>query len=193
MTGSEATVLVVDDDATLIELYSVWLDDYAVITAAGGTEALDLADEDVDTVLLDRQMPDLSGDETLRRLRERGLDCPVAMVTGVEPATDVIDLGFDDYVCKPVRGREVRRVVADLLRRATYDAEVREYFALASKRAALRATLDEGELDESAAFRRLSSEFDRAADRARESRDELLGAEGFAETLRRTVGRPDDG
>lgn len=193
MTGPETTVLVVDDERTVTAMYAAWLDDYAVRTANGGTEALELATDGVDVVLLDRQMPDLTGDETLRRLRELGVTCPVAMITAVEPDVDVIELGFDEYVCKPVRGDEIREVVDDLCRRATYDAELREYFSLAAKRATLRESLDEEELAASESYRRLCAEFERAAERARASRDALLDAEEFETTLRRTMGRTEDG
>ncbi|WP_435181553.1 response regulator transcription factor [Halorussus sp. AFM4] len=193
MTGSPTTVLAVDDDPDVAEMYAAWLDDCAVETAAGGREALGRASEDVDVMLLDRQMPDLSGDETLRRLRRRGFRFPVAMVTAVEPDVDVVELGFDAYVCKPVRGDELRETVADLRRRAAYDAELREYFALASKRAALRSSLDDEVLRSSEKFHRLTETFEAAAERANASRDDLLADAGFEETLRRTVDRPEDG
>lgn len=193
MTGPEATVLAVDDEPTVTEMYAMWLDDYAVETVNGGEAALEVVGEDVDAILLDRQMPGLSGDETLHRLRERGVRCPVAMVTAVTPDVDVIELGFDEYVCKPVRSEEIREVVENLLRRATYDGHLREYYALASKRAVLRKAIDADERDESEAFADLTEAFERAAERAEASRDDLLADEGFDATLRRTIRRTEDG
>jgi CheY-like chemotaxis protein len=62
----EGTVLVVDDEPQLAELYSMQLaEEYEVRTATGGPEALDLVDEEVDVALLDRRMPRMSGDELL--------------------------------------------------------------------------------------------------------------------------------
>ncbi|MDX1748088.1 MAG: response regulator, partial [Halobacteriales archaeon] len=57
-------VLIVDDEPEIVDLYNRRLKGtYAVRTAYGGTEALEEADESVDIVLLDRRMPDLSGDD----------------------------------------------------------------------------------------------------------------------------------
>jgi len=68
-TSTQATVLVVDDEHHLADLYTDYLaDDHEVLTAYGGEEALELLDDpdtDVDVTLLDRRMPDLSGDEVL--------------------------------------------------------------------------------------------------------------------------------
>ena len=78
-----------------------------VRTAYGGEEALEKADEDVDLVFLDRQMPDMSGDDVLERVRERGLDCRVVMVTAVDPDFDIVEMPFDDYLTKPVMRDDV--------------------------------------------------------------------------------------
>ena len=66
----DATVLVVDDEEMVADAFSLLLERwYTVRTAHGGEEALSLVDGDVDVVLLDRRMPDRSGDEVLRDLR----------------------------------------------------------------------------------------------------------------------------
>lgn len=140
-------VLVVDDEEDLADLYSQWLtDDYAVRTAYHGEQALERLDETVDVVLLDRRMPDLSGDDVLNRIREREYDCRVAMVTAVEPEFDIIELGFDEYLVKPVSGPELYEVIEDLLTRATHDDIMQEYYAGVAKRAALDAEKSDSEL-----------------------------------------------
>ncbi|MFB6105679.1 MAG: response regulator, partial [Halobacteriaceae archaeon] len=66
--GARPTVVVVDDEEGIAEAYSYWLsDEYDVRTAQSGAGALETIDEDVDVVLLDRRMPDRSGDEVLDR------------------------------------------------------------------------------------------------------------------------------
>jgi len=133
-----ATILVVDDEEGLADLYAIWLrDSYTVRTAYNGEEAVDSLDERVDPVLLDRQMPDLSGDDVLETIRERDLECRVAMVTAVEPELDIIDLGFDDYLRKPVDRDTLLATVERLLRRSTYDGMVQRYFSTARKHALL--------------------------------------------------------
>lgn len=139
----EPTVLVVDDERGLADLYTIWLeDDYDVRTAYDGTDALDALDDAVDVVLLDRQMPDISGDEVLSELRSRGIECRVAMVTAVEPELDIIDLGFDDYLRKPVDRETLLETVERLLRRSTYDDTVTDFFAAARKQALLSESDD---------------------------------------------------
>jgi len=136
----QATVLAVDDEADLAELYRVYLaPSYDVHVATSGEEALERIDETVDVVLLDRRMPDLSGHEVLAALREEGYDARVAMLTAVEPDTDIVDMPFDDYKTKPVTKEDLLTLVEVLLRRATYDERSQKFFALASKKAALEA------------------------------------------------------
>jgi predicted DNA binding protein/DNA-binding response OmpR family regulator len=133
-------VLVVDDDEDLADTCEYWLrDDYDVRVAYGGEAALERADESVDVVLLDRRMPNLSGDDVLDELRERGLDCRVAMMTAVEPDTDIVDMPFDEYLVKPVTKTDVRETVEELLVRSDFEDDVREYFALESTESVLDA------------------------------------------------------
>jgi len=66
-------------------------------------------DDEVDAVLLDRRMPDVHGDEVLARLREEGCDCPVIMTTAVDPGMDILEMDFEDYLCKPVLGTRSSR------------------------------------------------------------------------------------
>ncbi|WP_232688489.1 response regulator [Halobacterium zhouii] len=161
----EATVLVVDDERGLADLYTIWLRDrYEVRTAYEGESALDTLDEDVDVVLLDRQMPGVPGDELLETIRERGYDCRVGMVTAVEPRLDIIDMGFDDYLRKPVDRETLRDSVDRLLRRSAYDATVQRYFAVARKRALLQET-DRNGVTDSEKFRRLEAELAELRDR----------------------------
>lgn len=151
MTDQIATVLVVDDETGIADLYSDWLaQNYRVRTAYSGKEALEKVDETVDVVLLDRRMPDLSGDDVLKRLRERDLDARVVMVTAIDPDVDIVDMSFDDYVMKPVTQADLEAVVETMLERLEYNETLREYFALSAKKATLetersRSTLKEDE------------------------------------------------
>ncbi|WP_299236834.1 response regulator [Natronomonas sp.] len=163
----QPTVLVVEDERALIELYVRWLEnDYTVLTATGGEEALEQFDERVDVVLLDRLMPGMSGDEALEEIRGRSSDCKVAMVTAVEPDFDVISMGFDDYLTKPVEREEMVETIQRLLSRSEFDGIEQELYALSSKQAALRASKPKEELDD-------NEEFQRLQERIQQLRDEL--------------------
>ena len=147
-------VLVVDDEANVAEAYALWLpDEYEVRTATNGEQALDAADEDVDVVLLDRHMPDLSGDEVLDRLRERGLDCRVAMVTAVDPDFDIAEMPFDTYLTKPVGRDEIRDAVEKLLGLSSFGDQSRQFFAVSRKIATLESEKRASELEDSDAYR----------------------------------------
>ena len=154
MTSTDTpTILVVDDEPSVADIYGRWLEsDYEVRLAYGGTEALRKLDDRVDIILLDRRMPDISGDEILDSIRSEGLAPRVAMITAVEPDVDIIGLGFDDYLVKPVAREELVDVVDRLVARTSYDESVQEYFALASKLALLEGELDQETLESSQEF-----------------------------------------
>jgi DNA-binding response OmpR family regulator len=135
---TDHTVDIVDDDPSLLALFETFLSDrYDVRTATGGREALDLLGPGSDVVLLDRRLPRLSGDDVLTELRTRGLDCPVAFVTAVDPGPDIVDLPLDGYVRKPLARADARDLVETLLGVASYDDPRRELFRLRTKHAAL--------------------------------------------------------
>ncbi|WP_348612818.1 response regulator [Halobaculum rarum] len=133
-----ATVLLVDDEPALVSLYSAYLEDrYEVRTATDGEEALSVADGSVDVALVDRRMPGMNGEDVLRELCAAEIDCRVAMLTAVEPTADIVEMPFDDYRTKPVDRPELIGLVEVLIERASYDERSQEFFALASKKAAL--------------------------------------------------------
>ncbi|WP_336038095.1 HalX domain-containing protein [Halobacterium yunchengense] len=166
-----ATVLIVEDERELADLFADWLSaTYDVRTAYTAAGALDELDDDVDVMLLDRRLPEQSGDEVLAAAREAGYDCKVAMVTAVDPDFDTLDLGFDAYVVKPVEREELESLVGRLLARSLYSEEVQAYFALASKRATIETTKTPEELAGDERYERLCRELETM----REEIDELV-------------------
>lgn len=132
-TPSNPVVLIVDDEPSLVDLHSWWLsDDYTVLTAYSGAEALEVFDDEVDIVLLDRKMPDLDGHEVLRQIRESGGSCMVAMVSAVDATGDHLEIEVDDYIQKPTDRDQLRRLVDRLLRRSVYNDRLLEYFEVIS-------------------------------------------------------------
>jgi DNA-binding response OmpR family regulator len=158
---AEPTLLVVDDEKEVADVYALKLErEYTVRTAYGGEEALEKVDDDVDVVLLDRRMPDLSGDEVLEAIRDRGLDCRVIMITAVDPDFDIIDMDFDDYLCKPVESDDLLTAVEQQLTASEYDERLTEYFELTSKLALLEAEKTPQELDENEDIAELQARID---------------------------------
>ncbi len=110
MDETHSTLLLVDDDAMNRDALSRRLmrKGFTVLTADNGPRALAVVDtQRVDAVLLDVMMPEMSGIETLRRLRQSHSvsELPVIMLTAKDSTEDVVEaleLGANDYVTKPI-------------------------------------------------------------------------------------------
>jgi DNA-binding response OmpR family regulator len=157
--GERETVLVVDDDPDIVETYAAWLeDDYAVRTAEDGSAAIETIDDTVDVVLLDRRMGDVSGDEVLEHIGDADYDCRVAMVTGVEPDVDVIGMGFDAYLVKPVSRADLVGTVENLIDRRDYREDTMRLFSLLSQKSVLESEHPVSELEDQDEYRDLLDE-----------------------------------
>ena len=155
------TVLVVEDERHLADLYAEYLSDsYDVRTAYGGQEAIDSLGSEIDVVLLDRRMPVVSGNEVLATIEERGLDLEVAMVTAVDPDFEIIDLGVDDYVVKPVSKNTLLDVLERLETISTYNERQQKLTSKKLKRNVLEVEKTRPELESSERFARLEAEIE---------------------------------
>jgi DNA-binding response OmpR family regulator len=136
--GERPVVLVVDDEPGLADLYAVWLKETCDTRVAyGGQAALDELDDRIDVVFLDRRMPTHSGDEVVAEIRAKGLDCYICMVTAVDADFDLIELGVDDYLEKPVSQAQLRAAVNRLSARARLPQRLRLPLADLSKLVAI--------------------------------------------------------
>jgi DNA-binding response OmpR family regulator len=170
--GEPPVVLIAEDERSVAEGYELWLSaDYEIRLAADGREALDEVDDSVDVVLLDRMMPELSGGQVLREIRERDIDCKVAMVTAVEPDFDVIEMGFDAYITKPPDRDELVETIETLLDRATVSEALQEYHSLLARKAAIQDQKLDQELEGNEAYQQLLEEIEAK----REAVDEDIG------------------
>jgi len=97
-------------------------DGYAVDVEARGTEAVWRASEtEFDAIVLDVGLPDISGFQVCRELRDRGRWMPILMLTAKDAVHDLVqglDCGADDYVTKPFELDELRARMRALIRRA---------------------------------------------------------------------------
>jgi len=176
------TILVVEDESSVTKLYVQFLQpEYTVLTAETAQEGIDIllgeeptADASaaaIDAVLLDRRLPDAPGEAVLDCIEDNGFDCRVAMVTGVEPDFDIVDMGFDLYIVKPVTRSELLEAVETLFVRSEYGGLLQEAASLASKRALLESQKSAAELN-------ASEEYSTLLARMSELDDELLDLAG---------------
>jgi two-component system, OmpR family, response regulator RegX3 len=117
------TILMVEDETSITEPLAEALDREGFDTRVAGTvaDALSEAEQEMpDLVLLDVMLPDGSGYDVARTLRERS-KVPIIMLTARGEETDRIvglELGADDYIVKPFSAREVAARIRAVLRRA---------------------------------------------------------------------------
>lgn len=115
-------ILVVDDETSVTDLisYNLRKAHYEVLTAHDGETALQIArDSSPDLILLDLMLPKIDGLDVCRELRKTS-QVPVIMITARGEETDRViglELGADDYVCKPFSMRELLARIKAVLRR----------------------------------------------------------------------------
>lgn len=153
---AEQSVLVVDDDANVVELARLYLEreGYRVFSASDGFDGLALArEEQPSLVVLDVMLPRFNGLDVCRTLRKESA-VPIIMLTARVEEEDRLaglELGADDYVTKPFSPRELAARVRAVLRRASSDGTSSEPQVLVAgaielDRRARRATVDGWEL-----------------------------------------------
>jgi len=117
-------LLVIEDDATLRETLTTQLGDagFAMEQAADGKEGLYFALEyPIDLAIIDLGLPEISGLEIIRKVREQGKSYPILILTARdrwEDKVDGLDAGADDYVVKPFQFEEIIARVNALVRRS---------------------------------------------------------------------------
>jgi two-component system response regulator PhoP len=117
-------VLLIEDDSRLAEALGSQLRDagYAVDLSADGIDGLFLGEEyPIDLAIIDLGLPELPGLEVIRRLRKRGRDFPILVLTarsGWQDKVAGLEAGADDYLTKPFHVEELMARINALMRRA---------------------------------------------------------------------------
>jgi DNA-binding response OmpR family regulator len=143
MPAKKTTILTADDDPQLLRLVArnLELEDYTVLTASDGKQALEQIEQHTpDLVLLDVMMPRMDGFTVTSRVREFSA-VPIIIVTARGQDQDKVrglDLGADDYLTKPFSIEELLARVRSVLRRAQFTASEHTQ--------AMRTTMTLGEL-----------------------------------------------
>ncbi|UTW44798.1 response regulator transcription factor [bacterium SCSIO 12696] len=124
MSDNKSKILLIDDDKDLTGLLATYLkaNGFEADAVHSGAEALDTlgSNDDYDLIVLDIQMPGMTGLELLPQLRAR-ISTPVIMLTGRGEEVDRIlglEMGADDYLGKPCNPRELLARINAVLRRS---------------------------------------------------------------------------
>jgi len=125
-----ARILVVDDEPLNLDLLGQELADlgHTIVQASHGSQALEIIDAfPPDLVILDFQMPGMTGIEVLREIRQRKKDMPVIMLTAygtIDRAVEAMKAGADDFITKPFNPDHLALVVKKTLEQARLKSEV---------------------------------------------------------------------
>lgn len=116
-------VLIIDDNQMLAESIENQLNkDYEVSVASTAKEGIAQASkENYATILLDLGLPDMPGIEVCRKLREKGIESPVIVLTvtkDVKSRVELLEAGADDFLTKPFNKKELAARISALIRRA---------------------------------------------------------------------------
>ena len=122
---SKSKVLVIDDEANVCELISLYFEKagYDVVCAGDGSEGLEIIrSQKPDIVILDLMLPGMDGLDVCKEIRKFS-NIPLIMLTARVDEVDRVlglEIGADDYVTKPFSPRELLARVKAVLRRAAY-------------------------------------------------------------------------
>ena len=118
-----ARILIIEDEPDMVMGLqdNLQYEGYEVLTAAEGDSGIAIAlEQSPDLILLDIMMPGKDGYQVCKELRSRGCNVPVIMLTAKSQEVDKVlglELGADDYICKPFSIREVMARMKAVLRR----------------------------------------------------------------------------
>ncbi|PHR59571.1 MAG: DNA-binding response regulator [Arcobacter sp.] len=126
---NKALILIVEDDNDLLELleHRLQKEDYETLGFVSTKYVKKvLEEEDIDLILMDRNLPDIEGSEYISLLREKGMDTPVIFLSAKNSNVHIEEgflRGGDDYVTKPFELKELLLRIEALLRRTKKDIQ----------------------------------------------------------------------
>jgi len=132
-TGAKAKILIVDDEPKNVKLLAAQLpvNEFIVLTAHGGAEALQKIDDQCpDLILLDIMMPDIDGYEVTRRIKTNPdtREIPVILVTALDGRDDKakgLEVGAEEFITKPVNKAELQTRINSMLRLSQYREQLK--------------------------------------------------------------------
>ena len=123
-----AQILIIDDEEKICEFIAAFLikDGHSVSIANLGKEGVKkINNENIDLIILDRMIPDISGDEIFKTIKNKNINTPIIMITAkteIDDRVEGFELGCDDYICKPFSPKEMVVRVNAMLRRCNINS-----------------------------------------------------------------------
>lgn len=123
-----AQILIIDDEEKICEFIAAFLikDGHSVSIANLGKEGVKkINNENIDLIILDRMIPDISGDEICKTIKNKNINTPIIMITAkteIDDRVEGFELGCDDYICKPFSPKEMVVRVNAMLRRCNINS-----------------------------------------------------------------------
>lgn len=114
-------ILIVDDDSDIVRIFSLFLreEGYRCLTAATGEEALKMFERyNPDIVLLDINLPNMSGIECLKRIKQISANAEIIIITAyetVQTAVEAMKLGAYDYLSKPLDNQKIKILIKNAM------------------------------------------------------------------------------
>jgi DNA-binding response OmpR family regulator len=124
-------ILIVEDEEDILELIKFTLDEYEVFTFTSTNEVQKFLDEeDIDLIIMDRNLPGTEGSIFIQKLRDKGYNQPVIYLTAKDKEEDILqgfERGADDYITKPFSLEELKARVKAVIRRTKKDMKIIKY------------------------------------------------------------------
>ena len=129
----EKTILIVEDEVDILELleYTLTKDNFEVIGCVNTSNVRQILDEeDIDLILMDRNLPGTEGSVYINGLRQMGYEQPVIYITAKDSNDDIVEgfkRGGDDYITKPFNLEELKARVNAVIKRTSAKVDLLRY------------------------------------------------------------------
>jgi len=124
-------IVVVDDEEDILELIEFTLSEYEVFTFTSVNGVKELLDkEDIDLIIMDRNLPGIEGSVFISKLRKEGITIPVIYLSAKDKEEDILEgfeRGGDDYITKPFSLKELKARIKAVIKRTKKEVKVLQY------------------------------------------------------------------
>ena len=149
----DSTVLVVEDEQDILDLieYTLTKDGHDVISCLDTKLVEQLLDEeDIDLILMDRNLPNMEGSIFVQSIREKGYNQPVIYITAKDKDEDIIEgftRGADDYITKPFNLDVLKARVSAVIKRSSKNIEIQKIRDIVYKANQKKFTIDDRDVN----------------------------------------------